>query len=178
MCWSKIFKKKPKPPVMVIPHPEEKVNNLQTMDNTSIELVRQSWYNDWNVADTNFWNGVRLYLSLQYSYPAATSSQTTEIWIRPEWANPGVIAHEMAHISYYVLPDESKQKFEEEFHKVVVQDPLLNYLYVTNNYMRVNIIESHADTYRFLGEKMPESLKQYYPHFFKLDNILIVTVVA
>jgi len=39
-------------------------------------------------------------------------------------------------------------------------------LYAKNPYGLTNDIEGHAEVYRYIGEKMPEQLKRYYPMLF------------
>lgn len=147
-----------------IPHPEEPINPLATLENTDLDAVIQKWLTDWEVSNPEFWDTVEFKLSYQYPYPVCTIAQTKEIFVRPEWANPGTFAHECAHISYSLLSPRKKSDFSLAFSEVIKTDRLVKYLDSKNAYMNTNIIEGHAEVYRFLGQLMPESLKTYYPN--------------
>ncbi len=164
MCWW-IFKKKSQPS-LVIPHPEEPINPLATLENTFIEQVFSKWFIEWEVPIEYypFWLGIDIKLAKELSSPAATFSETKQMYVKPEWANPSVIAHEIAHISYSLLTDKSQ--FTLVFNEAMFNDELLKYLWSVKPYMRSSIIETHADIYRYLGEEMPKSLKTFYPNLF------------
>ena len=180
MCIAKIlslFKKKnpptPEPePVLeptteplTIPHPEEPPDYSRTIENTEANEVVHDWLVGWKVPAEywDYWFDYNIMISLQYQYPAATSSETNQMWLRPEWANEGVIAHELAHESYSLLSEDEKANFELEYNEYLVTDSLMILLHSGNSYMNTNIIEAHAEVYRYLGDKMPEALKKYYP---------------
>jgi hypothetical protein len=164
MCWWKKRKIK-----YVLPHPEEPVDTSKTMENTVIEPVIKEWQEVYHVPEAAlpFWNTVQVIVSLTYSVPGATDSASRMIWIRPEWSNKGVIAHEMCHISYYQLSSDEKYAFEVTFNNERQKEGLLKWAYNEKGYMQSGIIEAHADCYRYLGSQMPESLKGFYPYLFQ-----------
>lgn len=140
-----------------LPHPEEKPDYTQTID---IEDIRTKFYYDWGVKDWDFWDKVEIIISLEYAYPAWTFG--SKIYVRPEWYNTGVLSHEVAHISYYLLSDEQKKEFEIRFNEALLTDKLVKYLYSKKSENMASFVESHAECYRFLGQEMPEYLKPYY----------------
>lgn len=151
------FKKK-----LVIPYPEESVDYSQTIDNTSITSVRDKFLVSYIVPISYhaYWrNEVTFILSTYYQYPACTSAETKQIWVRPEWCSQGVLAHEACHIIYPIIPPG----FEYDFNSELKKGSLLKYVYDNKENMRHNIIESHADCYRYLGYQMPSKLHKYYP---------------
>jgi hypothetical protein len=157
------------PAALVITHPEEPPDYSKTMNNTSTEGLLESWFKGWKVPQQyqTWWrNEMNIIISLQYSVPAATVSETRQVWIRPEWTNPGVIAHELAHVSYSLLTEALKANFSAVYTPLKNTDPLIKLLYSQNTYGLNNDVEGHAEVYRYLGEKMPEQLKQYYPKLF------------
>ena len=159
----------PKPAPLTIPHPEEPPDYSKTMDNTTTGGLLTAWFNGWKVpAQHQAWwrTEMNIMISLQYPSPAATISETRQMWIRPEWANPGVIAHELAHVSYSLLTAALKTDFSAVYTPLKDTDPLIKLLYSQNTYGLTNDIEGHAEVYRYLGEKMPEQLKMYYPKMF------------
>lgn len=105
-------------------------------------------------------------ISLKFLNPAATSSATRLMWIRPEWANPGVIAHALAHVSYSLLTMKMKEDFSTVYTPLKNTDPLIKLLYYQNRFGLTDDIEGHAEVYRYYGDKMPDQLKQYYPYMF------------
>lgn len=153
----------PPPTELTIPHPEEPFNPNATTENVNVGDVVRAWLTDWKVPCWDFWLSVDVKLS-DKPRVAYTYSHSRKMRVRPGWANPGVFAHEHAHISYALLADTSD--FKEAFERAILDDELLKCLYSQRWYIRTNLIEGHADTYRFLGEKMPENLKQFYPKLF------------
>jgi hypothetical protein len=150
MCF---FRKK-------LPHPEQSIDYDLYIEPQ--ELI-QKWrieYAEWG----SFWNDLDIQISDYYEYPGLAFSDKKQIWIRPEWANTGVLAHEIAHISYYHLDDLLKQLFIQNFEYERRNDKLLKFAYKEKPYMQTSYVEAHADVYRYLGRKMPESLKAYYPY--------------
>jgi hypothetical protein len=156
-----------------IPHPEEKRNAGATSDNIVFPAIFAMWLEDWDVPPQyrGFWNSlpIRLVLNLTYMgipYPALTWPDRTEI--DPTWCNPGVIAHESAHVSWSLLVDDMKEAFSEAYRVTVTNDKLLHKLFTEKPHMqdefgKDNNIEGHADCYRYLGQKMPLILRPYYP---------------
>ncbi len=147
-----------------LPHPEEPPDYSRTLENTILDKVINQWFRDWKVSNPEFWDSVDFKLSYQYPYPENTLAETKQMWIRPEWANPGVIAHGVAHISYNLLSPRKRADFSLAFSEALKTDKLVKYLDSKNDYMNKNIIEGHAECYRYLGQYMSESLKAYYPN--------------
>ena len=164
MCWW--FKKK-----LVLPHPEEKPNYLQTADNVDVSLTVYEWLVNYHVPSEHwdYWRTkVDITIDTAISYPAGVweADGIRHMAVRPEWLNAGVVAHEQAHNSYALLSDIDKQFFSAAYMSLKATDPLIKLLYKTNTYGLTNDVEGHAEVYRYLGGKMPEVLKQYYPKLF------------
>jgi hypothetical protein len=171
MCWFK-----PKPPiVLVLPHPEEKPDYSRTLENTSIQEVLTEWCNSYQIPleFRQYWfDAIIVFLDITIPYPAGTWEQDGRRYmkVRPEWLNPGVIAHEQAHNSYALLSGEQKIYFEADYESSQ-DDPLIKLLHSQNTYMDSLTpegyhVEGHAEIYRYIGGKMPPILKQYYPKLF------------
>lgn len=182
MCW---FKKKPvivppEPPVIVpppeptltLPHPEEPPDYSKTVDNTDIDTVIDSWLIDYKVPETeySYWrNMIVIGLDPNLPYPACAFEKDSRrhLIIRPDFLNPGVIAHEQAHNSYALLTESQKTEFGNLLFELENTDPYIVLLWKTKrpgwgDY----VIEAHAEIYRYIGEKMPEQMKAYYPKLF------------
>ena len=153
----------PPPPIDHIPYPEEARDLSQTMTNMDVEAMRDAWITKYKVPVANqaYWHTAQLILDNTIPYPAGTVSQTMQVWIRPEWCNPGVIAHEFAHIEYWWAPN--KNDFAPAFHSILATDPVLIMLHNYKPALDTNDIEAYAEIYRYLNEYMPASLKQFYP---------------
>jgi hypothetical protein len=183
MCWEWIkgLFKKEEPPIqpeepLGLPHPEEPVNYDITIDNFDLSEVFNKWMNDWFVPQeyrdiwlTKMGNiTVTLEIINYQVVPAWTWEENGERYmkVRPEWLNPGVIAHEQAHNSYALLTEEQKTAFSAAYTPLKDTDPMIKYLYSINSYGLQNDIEGHAEVYRYIGEQMPGELKQFYPKLF------------
>ena len=174
MCFN-LFKKKPitgtitpdtKP--LTIPHPEEPPNYDQTVNNVSFDSFLLKWFETYNVPTEYrpFWmDKIVVELTDEIPYPAGTWEQdgVRHLAIRPEYLNPGVIAHEQAHNSYSLLTDTQKQEFSLKWNIFKDTDPLLRLIYSTNGYGLTNPTEGHAEAYRYGWDKIPAVLKPYYP---------------
>ena len=106
---------------------------------------------------------MNIMISLQYPSPAATVSETRQMWVRPESANPGVIAHELAHVSYSLLTPAAKTEFSAVYNPLKNTDPLIRLLTTHNTYGLTNDIEGHAEVYRYLGEKNARAVEDLLP---------------
>jgi len=162
---------KPKPVPLTLPYPQESANYSQTVDNVNAPSVIVLWLNSYRVP-TEFWNywqtKIEITIDPNYYYPAATWEENgiRHLTVRPEWLNAGVIAHEQSHSSFALLTDAEKQAFSLEYTPLKDTDPLIKLLYSTNYYGLTSDVEGHAELYRYLGDKMPQSLKRYYPKLF------------
>jgi hypothetical protein len=107
-------------------------------------------------------------MGLKQDSPAATWEMGGRrfLAIKPQWLNPGVIAHEQAHNSYALLPPEGKAQFAAVYSRLRGVDPLICLLYSKNRYGLTNDIEGHAEVYRYIGQQMPADLKLFYPRLF------------
>jgi hypothetical protein len=161
-----LFNRKPR---FVIPHPEEPQNEDATSDNTDMATTREGWFLAWDVPIEHrlFWTtDVTIELSGQQS---GTYIQPKIINLNFKQANPGVLAHEAAHVSYGLLSDLEKVAFEDAFIEAISVDGIVKYLYnLPERWYMGTIsggfhIEGHADVYRFLGGMMPAELKRFYP---------------
>uniref|UniRef100_A0A6M3KKL1 Uncharacterized protein n=1 Tax=viral metagenome TaxID=1070528 RepID=A0A6M3KKL1_9ZZZZ len=139
-------------------------NYSATVENTDITAVINQWLKDWNVISYEYWGTVDIKLSTEYSYAACTFAETKQMFVRPEWCSPGVIAHEAAHISYSLLSSEEKHQFNLLYRPLITTDPYITLLYSQNNYGLVNDVEGHAEIYRYICEKLPYELKGFYPN--------------
>ena len=154
-----------------LPHPEEKVDYKQTLDNVAVAQVLGEWMLAWGVPEeyNDYWReAIVITVTLEIWVPAQTWEEggKRHLAVRPEWLNPGVIAHEQAHNSYSLLTNDEKSEFEGIYIPMVVTEPLIKLLYSKNAYGLTSTIEGHAELYRFLGSELPESLKRYYPKLF------------
>jgi hypothetical protein len=180
MCFSKIkefFTRKTEEPKLPdqprpeeprptkLPHPEEPRDNTKTIDNVNVAALVNSWLTKYHVPAQHwkYWQDFHVIVTTTYDAPAGTSSEKNEMRIRPEWANEGVLAHEFAHESYSLLSNKQKADFQTKYSQYLTTDPLMVLLHSKNTYMNTNIIEAHAEVYRYIGEQMPVNLYQYYP---------------
>ena len=158
-------------PITSLPHPEEPPEYSQTMANTDLDAALEAWEVKYNVPEKwrDFWK-TKIVITLDdtISYPAGTYEQggIRHLNIRPEWVNPGVIAHEQAHNSYALLNNQQKSQFSAAYTPLKTTDPYIKYLYSINTYGLTSDVEGHAEVYRYIGGQMPEILKQYYPKLF------------
>ncbi|QNT75262.1 hypothetical protein [Dehalogenimonas etheniformans] len=167
---------------LIITHPEEAMNPSATLANTNLAEIINKWLADWDVP-AQHWEYWKTAIDIQVyeTYPAflTTSgmSQNTpagawdadgkrHLAVKPQWLNPGVIAHEQAHNSYALLPPAQKVAFSSAYSLLKHTDPLIRLLYSKNQYGLTNDVEGHAEVYRYLGNQMPVELKMYYPLLF------------
>ncbi len=149
---------------LVLPHPEESQNLTATKGNTDLQSIVENWLDSWGVTDKEFWRSqVSRELIDGLAFPALTYSEIKLTQINPQWANPGVVAHESAHISYSFLSETEKAEFKTTLEENLKTSPLMKLLSEKNSYMNTNVVEAHAECYRFIGEKLPEIMKKFYP---------------
>ena len=169
-CLKKPIPTEPAEPTsLTLPHPEQPPEYSATIENTDIHAVIAEWFEEYDVPleYQSYWiNDCNIKVSLAYKYPAATIAQTKTVYVRPEWCNPGVIAHEVCHIIWQSLTEEERIDFENKMYDERQKNKLLALAWETKPYMQTNVIEAHAEIYRYLGQYMPESLKKYYPKVF------------
>ncbi len=174
MCFSKIKeffirKEEPVPTPQIqpteLPYPEEPKDTNKTIDSINVAALVNNWLTKYHVPAQyrNYWQNFHIIISTTYDAPAATSSQKDEMYLRPEWANEGVLSHELAHESYSLLNCFKKVTFKCKYNKYLTSDPLIVLLHSKNTYMNTNIVEAHAEIYRYIGDHMPTELYQYYP---------------
>lgn len=161
----------PEPEPLKLTHPEEPKNDSQTIDNVDVDAVLTKWLVDWQVPPEHwyFWrNKIVVQLDPSLNYPAATweISGIRYLAVRPEYCNAGVIAHEQAHNSYALLTDGQKLEFSATYNSLKDTDPLIRFLYCKNTYGLTSDVEGMAEIYRYLGDKVPNSLKPFYPKLF------------
>ncbi|XUX00683.1 MAG: hypothetical protein TUN42_01505 [Dehalogenimonas sp.] len=158
------------------------MNPSATLASTDLVATLNKWLMDWEVP-VQYWDYWKKAIDVQVyeSYPAFLTasgmSQNTpagawdadgkrHLAVKPQWLNPGVIAHEQAHNSYALLTPEQKVAFTNVYSPLKHTDPLVRLLYTKNQYGLTNDVEGHADVYRYLGSQMPSELKTYYPRLF------------
>ena len=168
---GKMFSNKPNNE-FTIPHPEEPPDYTKTVDNSSADKVITQWLQNYNVPVENwdYWrNQIVIQVTDTIPYPAGTfdgDDGKRHLIIRPEYLNAGVIAHEQAHNSYALLTDEQKAEFEATYTPLISTDPYIILLYKTNTYGLTNVVEGHAELYRYLTPKIPQALIPFYPKLF------------
>jgi len=149
-----------------LPHPQEKVDYSQTTENIDVNSVVRKWLADWQVPEQYHADWLMKPIKIDTGLPCPAWVYNGILSVRPEWCNPGVIAHEHAHISYSLLSEKEKVSFEKEYLPLVNTNPLIKLLYSRNQYGLSSLIEGHAEVYRYIGQQMPEFLKKYYPKLF------------
>lgn len=160
----------PPKPTYNLPHPQEGRNDSATIETTDMFKVLTDFYTKYSISTDNqpFWNQVKF--KVEYPLiingnecPAGTDSQTKTMWIEPQWASAGVLAHELAHISYYQLSPDAQAKFAVLHDGFKNTDILVKLLYSMNGYGLTSEVEGHAEIFRYLGLAMPQELKTFYP---------------
>jgi len=178
---------------LVLPHPEEPMNPSATLANANIDTVMTRWLRDWGVPAQywGYWKNaidLKVYdvypptltaMGLKQDTPAGTweAGGKRYLAVKPPWLNPGVIAHEQAHNSYALLTPAQKTAFSALHNSLKNTDPLIKLLYSKNTYGLSTEIEGHAEVYRYIGQHMPEQLKQYYPKLFETAQAMNKTPI-
>ncbi len=186
MCIAQIIAAmfKPKPviptpdppaPVLTIPHPEEPEDKTKTMANTNPQEAEMLWREGWNVP-AEFKTDIVFTLTDSYaSYgivgydwaPAITVGNN--VYYHPSYSNGGICAHEVCHPVWATLTPQQQTDFETDYNSLINTDAYMILLYdykIKNadpNWIG-NPWEKHAEIYRYLGDKMPEALKVFYPN--------------
>jgi hypothetical protein len=171
MCFKKLI-----PPIIVplkLPFPEEPADYSKTMENISVGGEVLLWLENYKVPKDNwlYWadEGIIIKLTLEILYPAQTWADAAgkrHLDVRPEWCNPGVIAHEQAHNSYALLHALAKEDWAVAYKAEASTNKLLQLVFKEHSYAGQDDVEAHAEIYRYLGTSVPDSLKQYYPKLF------------
>jgi hypothetical protein len=135
-------------------------------------LVLDKWCDDWQVPPEyrEYWrNQISIKVTDIIGCPALTFDDNGKraLWVRPEWLNCGVIAHEQAHNAYALLTITDKANFIIDLQPLLT-DPLIKRLSSLKQHYFIpgKEVEAHAEIYRFIGQSMPEDLKKYYPKLF------------
>uniref|UniRef100_A0A6M3LIW5 Uncharacterized protein n=1 Tax=viral metagenome TaxID=1070528 RepID=A0A6M3LIW5_9ZZZZ len=152
-----------------MPYPEEPADLSTTLENVDVPDVIDLWHEKYGVSNSDFLDSVIIEISEKYPYAGCTEQAERRIYMRPEYANAGVLAHEVAHIIWYNLSELYKSSFRVVFDYQLPNNALLKLLldkkpYAAVNHQNGNYIEVHAECYRYLGNQMPESLKEFYPY--------------
>ena len=170
MCIGKLIFKKHVSPTK-LPHPEEPMNPMATVENIDVDAVLNKWLTDWNVP-LEYWDywkhQIVITIDPMFPYPAGTWEQDGLRYLtaQPAYFNPGVIAHEQAHNSYALLTDEQKKQWANVYEDVKENNAMIKYLFSINSYGLTNEIEGHAEIGRFIGQFMPDEIKHFYPKLF------------
>ncbi len=161
------------PPIQpqTLPHPPEAPDYTKTVENADITQALNEWMVAYQVPEeyrTHWTSIIVIRVTDTISYPAQTweVDGIRHLDIRPEWLNPGVIAHEQAHNSYALLTEEQRTEFSMVYNSLKNTDPYIKLLYSQNTYGLTNDIEGYAEIYRFIAEKLPSLLKSCYPKLF------------
>ena len=166
-------------PRPALPHPEEPPNPAANLANIDVNAVITQWLTNWEVprAWWSHWKNaldIQVYdvypasilaMGIRQDTPAATwdAGGKRHLAVKPQWLNPGVIAHEQAHTSYSYLSPEQKAAFAALHTSLKNTDQVIKYLYSINTYGLTSDVEGHAEVYRFIGQQMPAQLKPFYP---------------
>jgi hypothetical protein len=164
-----------------LPHPEEPMNPSATLANTDSITILTRWLSDWAVPSQkwDYWKtaiDIQVYdvypasvteMGISQDIPAATwfADGNRHLAIKTQWLNPGVIAHEQAHNSYWLLAEESKQQSAKAYKALKQTDTMMRFLF-SKQVTTTDDVEAHAEIYRYLGQYMPAQLKIYYPSLF------------
>lgn len=168
MCALKKFKPTPTP--IPFDHPEEPADYSVTMLNYNLDEVFSKWILNYRVPAeyTDYWrNKIEIEVTDKIGSAAATWDVAggRHLAVRPEFLNPGVIAHEQAHNSYALLTDAEKTQFAASLAELRKTSEKVKYLYIAKEYaIHGSDIEAHAEIYRYYN--VPDEIKKYYPKFF------------
>ncbi len=158
MCWFWLNRKK----TLTLPFPEEHPDPAATVDNTSARGLLSLWVLRYQPVDPAFWQTIDLTIDPTIQHPAETISQWKQVKIQPQFASPGVLAHELAHISYHYLSDQERADFNGRL-TILKDDPMVSLVMKQHPYAKTNAVEAHAEIGRYLGQFMPERLRRFYP---------------
>jgi len=157
-----------------MPYPEEPPDYSRTVDNTRFVLVLQEWMYRYQVpvANYDFWREKvvgEITDKIIHAAQAWEQDGVRHLQMRPEYANPGVFAHEACHISYGLLSDDMRQAFAVAYIMAKGKDKYVKQLYNTKWSQWAGVaganeyVEMHAEIGRYIGLKMPTGLRRYYP---------------
>jgi hypothetical protein len=161
-----------------LPYPMEPEDPLKKASTIIIENVVTLWLDNYNVPfDYRIYWRNEIEIKVYDFWPQEILNNHTEINIKTpgfmfdkvlyclaRWFNPGVIAHEQAHNSYTLLHE--KEDWIVAYKAEATGNKPLQQVFKEHPYACVNDIEAHAEIYRYLGPKMPDNLKIYYPKLF------------
>ena len=133
-----------------LPHPEEPMDPAARLANIDVTAVINQWLSAWEVPP-RYWDYWQTAIDLRVyeTYPASvmamginqdTPAVTWEeggrrhLALKPQWLNPGVIAHEQAHNSYALLSPAQKAEFSAVYAPLKDTEPLIRLLYSRNRY--------------------------------------------
>ena len=163
--WNNILgqaNRQPNNQITSLPYPEEPADF--SLNISQVQLLER-FFNMYLIprGHWDFWRQITIKFDRNLAYPAGMISETKTLRLRPEYANPGILAHEFSHLSYYLLAEAQKRWFVEDYRAAMKMDVLLQFLDSKNSYMNTSMIEAHAEIFRYLGNQMPVSLRAYYP---------------
>ncbi len=163
--WNNILgqtNREPNSQITSLPYPEEPADF--TLNISQHQLLGRFFYEYFiPQGHWDFWRQITIKFDRNLAYPAGMISETKTLLIRPEYANPGILAHEFSHLSYRLLAEAQKKWFVEDYNAAMKIDVLLQFLGSKNSYMNTSMIEAHAEIFRYLGNQMPASLRAFYP---------------
>ncbi len=172
MCIKWFKKKSPIPviielPPLVLPYPEEARNLDANIYNINLHMVVEAFLIKYKVPEVShdYFRSIKVILDENLPYPAAKFGDN-ELRVHPQWANPGIIAHEMAHFSYPLMNNIQQEEFACLYKIERDSNDLVKLVFQTHGYAYTNDVEAHAEIYRYLGYMMSEVLKKYYPRLF------------
>lgn len=143
-----LTKRKP----LTVAYPEEKEGQDISSDPAYLKYL---WVEKYQVKDREWGLAIQVIFDDSITNPAWTVGDV--IYMQHKYANPGVLAHEVAHVVYPLI---DKDGFEKELFKQR-NDPKI--VLLCQKCKITTIVESYAEIYRYWGNQMPESLKPFYP---------------
>lgn len=158
MCIADLFNFLIVKKTLTVAYPEEIKGQNISSDPAYLKYL---WAEKYQVKDKAWGLSLQVIFDDTITNPAWTI--TDVIYIQSQFANPGVLAHEAAHVSYSLLTDKGKADFEIKFN-LLSSDPKI--ILLKNMGKLSNMIENHAEIYRYWGNQMPGTLKQFYPKLF------------
>lgn len=152
MCIADLFNFLTVKKTSAVAYPEELKGQNISSNPTYLKYL---WTEKYQVKDKAWGLSLQVIFDDTITNPAWTI--TDVIYIQSQFANPGVLAHEAAHVVYPLI---DKDGFEVKFNKLLA-DPKIVLLSKMGKLL--SMIENHAEIYRYWGNQMPETLKHFYP---------------
>jgi len=146
------------------PFPKERDSDPRYSSATNL---RRAFYSLYAVSDPAWWDA-NVQIRVDPNYQGASSSSHDIVVINPAFTRPCILAHEFCHSIYSKLTPEQQKRFRTLLPSIVASSRLIELAIKdygnSSSWTIVNIVEAHAQVYRFFGHKMPAILYEFYPH--------------